>query len=99
MIKKYRQQILQTLKKEYDGLIKKEKNIDQALKSFESDIQEFQNQKQKKLNELDVVIPLRLHQIQYLEKNAIPSQLNKTIVFLNSGLSKLKNRIRELHQV
>ncbi|KAI9208942.1 uncharacterized protein BJ171DRAFT_171848 [Polychytrium aggregatum] len=92
------QKAIEAIKKENDSLLKKEKTIDAALKSTENEIQEFQTQKQQKLNELDVVIPLRLHQIQMLEQNAIPTDFSPALVFLGEGLVKLKNRIRELQQ-
>lgn len=88
----------QALKKENDALIKKEKIIDLALKNTESEIQNFQTQKQQKLNELDVVVPLRLHQIQFLERNALPTNLAPALVFVNEGLVKLRSRIKELQQ-
>ncbi|KAJ3210900.1 Cilia- and flagella-associated protein 44 [Dinochytrium kinnereticum] len=92
------QKVIESLKKENDGLIKKEKIIDMALRNTEAEIQDFQTQKQQKLNELDVVVPLRLHQVQFLEKNAIPQDLSQGLVFVNDGLMKLKNRIKELQQ-
>ncbi|TPX71174.1 hypothetical protein SpCBS45565_g01378 [Spizellomyces sp. 'palustris'] len=92
------QKAVEVLKKENDALIKKEKIIDMALRTTESEIQEFQTQKQQKLNELDVVVPLRLHQMQYLERNTLPTDLSPALVFVNEGLSKLRNRIKELQQ-
>ena len=86
------------LKKENDSLIKKEKIIDLAMKNAESEIEDFQTQKQRKLNELDVVVPLRFHQIQYLNNEKIPRDLTSSLVFHNDGLSQLKRRIKELHQ-
>jgi hypothetical protein len=79
-------------------LIKKEKIIDVGLKSTRVEIQEFQTQKQRKLNELDVVVPLRSNQIQYLEDNQLPTDLSNTLVFYNEGLRNLKSRIQELKQ-
>ncbi|KAI8619969.1 hypothetical protein BC830DRAFT_1059801, partial [Chytriomyces sp. MP71] len=92
------QKAIEGFKKENDSLIKKEKIIDLNLRATESEIQDFQTQKQRKLNELDVVVPLRLHQIQYLEDNVLPQDLSQALIFVNSGLHKLKNRIKELQQ-
>ena len=55
------QKALEALKKENDSLLKKDKAIDAAMVSTESDIQEFQNLKQRRLNEIDVVVTLKLH--------------------------------------
>ncbi|KAI8915149.1 hypothetical protein DFJ77DRAFT_430281 [Powellomyces hirtus] len=92
------QKTVDVLKKENDALIKKEKISDQALRTTENEIQEFQTQKQQKLNELDVVVPLRLHQLQYLEKQSLPADLSGALVFMNQGLAKLRRRIKELQQ-
>ncbi|KAJ3223187.1 Cilia- and flagella-associated protein 44 [Clydaea vesicula] len=92
------QKSIEALKKENESLIKKEKVIHVALKNTETEIQDFQTQKQKKLNELDVVVPLRLHQLYFLEKNALPADLSSALIFVEDGLRKLKNRIKELHQ-
>lgn len=118
------QKAIEALKKENDALIKKEKIIDMGLRNTEAEIQDFQTQKQQKLNELDVVvctqesvdirskkirfsfppfpkpiqIPLHLHQLQYLDKSALPADLSPALVFVNSGLVKLRERIRELQE-
>ncbi|KAL5033039.1 hypothetical protein BDV3_000061 [Batrachochytrium dendrobatidis] len=92
------QKSVEALKKENDSLIKKEKIVGIGLKSAEAEIQDFQTQKQRKLNELDVLVPLRFHQIQYLERDMIPSDLSPALVFVNDGLLKLQNRIYELQQ-
>ena len=87
------------MKKENDSLLKKEKIIDIALKNTDAEIQDFQTQKQKKLNELDVTIPLRLHQIEYLKDDNVPQDMVNCLVFINSGIVRLKERIKELQQV
>ncbi|KAJ3417018.1 Cilia- and flagella-associated protein 44 [Chytridiales sp. JEL 0842] len=91
-------EIQKAIEAKHDGLIKKEKVIDAALRTTEAEIQDFQTQKQQKLNELDVVVPLRLHQVENLERNALPKDLSQSLVFVNEGLHKLKNRIKELQQ-
>lgn len=93
------QKAVDALKKENDSLLKKEKIIDQALRATETEIQEFQTQKQQKLNELDVIVTLHLHQIQFTERGALPADLGPALVFVNEGLLKLRNRIKELQQV
>ena len=86
------------MKKENDSFIKKEKIIDMALKGAESEIEDFQTLKQRKLNELDVIVPLRFTQIQHLEENNVPQDFTQTLVFYNEGLSQLHLRIDELRQ-
>ncbi len=75
---------------------KKEKIIDLAMRNAESEIEDFQTQKQRKLNELDVIVPLRFSQIQ--QENKIPHDVSNSLVFYNEGLAQLKRRIKELYQ-
>lgn len=46
------------IKKEIDSLAKKEKVVEASLKAAENEIQQFQTEKQQKLNGLDVVVRL-----------------------------------------
>lgn len=92
------QKAIEALRKENESLIKKEKVIHVSLKNTEASIEDFQTQKQQKLNELDVIVPLRLHQLQYLENNALPADLSSALVFVEDGLRVLKGRIKELHE-
>ena len=48
------QKAADTLKKDQEALMKKEKIIDQALKQTDDEIQQFQTFKQQKLNEIQV---------------------------------------------
>ncbi|XP_067037270.1 cilia- and flagella-associated protein 44-like isoform X2 [Acropora muricata] len=88
----------ETLKKEYDALVKKAKVIDGALKTAEADLEAFQREKQQKLNELDVVVVLKLHQIQYMVNSVLPQDLSQCLVFNSPGLVRLQNRIKELEK-
>ena len=56
----------------------------------------FQLEKQQKLNELDVVVTLKLHQIQYMINGLLPQDLSQTLVFESSGVVRLQQRIHEL---
>ncbi|XP_068733143.1 cilia- and flagella-associated protein 44-like isoform X1 [Montipora capricornis] len=88
----------ETLKKEYDALVKKAKVIDSALKTAEADLEAFQREKQQKLNELDVVVVLKLHQIQYMVNSVLPQDLSQCLVFNSPGLVRLQSRIKELEK-
>ena len=68
------------------------------MKNAESEIEDFQTQKQRKLNELDVIVPLRFTQLQYLDNNKVPTNLSTSLLFFNEGLLQLKRRIKELYQ-
>ena len=56
----------------------------------------FQVEKQGKLNELDVVVPLRLNQVEHVYNAAVPSDLSQCLVFANNALTGLQRRIKEL---
>ncbi|MBN3326680.1 CFA44 protein, partial [Atractosteus spatula] len=79
--------IADSLKKECDSLVKK---------ATEGELELFQREKQQKLNELDVVVPLRLHQIEYVNNGTVPSKLSQALIFNMAALVGLQQRIREL---
>lgn len=95
---------VEVLKKDNDNLIKKEKVIDKALRDTEGDIQAFQTDNQRKLNELHVVVMLQMRQVQHLvavegreaPAEQLPTDTTASLVFASSELKKLKLRIQEL---
>ncbi|XP_022090775.1 cilia- and flagella-associated protein 44-like isoform X2 [Acanthaster planci] len=90
--------IAEGLKKEVDALTKKQKVIDSGLKTAEADLEAFQLEKQQKLNELDVVVTLRLHQVEYMVNGAVPQDLSQVLVFNNASMARLQHRIQELKE-
>ncbi|XP_026863865.2 cilia- and flagella-associated protein 44 isoform X1 [Electrophorus electricus] len=86
------------LKKEKDSLAKKEKIVQSSLKAAEGDLELFNREKQQKFNELDVVVPLRLHQIEFVSEGALHAKLDSALVLNASALGRLHQRIRELQQ-
>lgn len=70
----------------------RELNHDQCCRSF------LQREKQQKLNELDVLVVLRLSQIQYMLNSTIPQDLSPCLVFTGYGLVRLQHRIKELEK-
>ncbi|KAJ1483700.1 hypothetical protein T484DRAFT_1949413 [Baffinella frigidus] len=90
------QKAVDLLKKENEALQKKDKIIDAALKQTEAEIQTFQTFKQQRLNELHVVITLKMHQVKCLVEGQMPPDLSHTIVFTTLGLKRLRERIDEL---
>ncbi|XP_076438307.1 cilia- and flagella-associated protein 44-like isoform X2 [Babylonia areolata] len=84
------------LKKELEGLQKKARIIDSSLKTAQNDLEAFQLEKQQKLNELNMVATLHLHQIQHIINAVLPSDLTHTLVFDSPGVVRLQHRIREL---
>ncbi|XP_069800651.1 cilia- and flagella-associated protein 44 isoform X2 [Dendropsophus ebraccatus] len=88
--------VMDNVKKESDALAKKVKIVEVNLKTAEAELEAFQREKQQKLNELYVVVPLKLHQVDYVINGEIPSDLSQALVFTNHSLENLQHRIREL---
>ncbi|XP_018428354.1 PREDICTED: cilia- and flagella-associated protein 44 [Nanorana parkeri] len=88
--------LVDNLKKEYDGMAKKVKVVNVNLKSAEEELEAFQREKQQKLNELHVVVPLKLHQVDYMINGEIPSDLSQALVLTSHSLESLQHRIKEL---
>ena len=55
--------MIDSLKKEVDALVKKNKVINHGVKMAKNDLEAFHIEKQKKMNELDIVVTLNLHQV------------------------------------
>uniref|UniRef100_A0A2K6F7N6 Cilia- and flagella-associated protein 44 n=1 Tax=Propithecus coquereli TaxID=379532 RepID=A0A2K6F7N6_PROCO len=90
--------IVDNLKKEYDTLSKKVKIVAINLNAAEEALEAYQREKQQQLNELLVVIPFKLHQIEHVVLGEIPSDLSGTLVFSNQSLGRLQERIVQLHE-
>jgi len=101
------QRAVDELKKTHTRLLADEKRIDTEQKKTDAEIQQFQTDKQRKLNQVEIVFALRLSQVQCLESNEseselgcdkLPPELNDHVVFTHEGLNRLMARITELHQ-
>jgi hypothetical protein len=55
-----------------------------------------QKEKQKKINNLDIVVTMNFNQLQYLEKGYLQSDLSDALVFDSKNLDRLQERIKEL---
>ncbi|XP_059133113.1 cilia- and flagella-associated protein 44 isoform X2 [Peromyscus eremicus] len=90
--------IVDNLKKEYDTCSKKVKVVATNLNAAEEALEAYQREKQQRLNELLVVIPLKLHQIEYVIFGEVPNDLSGTLVFSNHSLGRLQERIIKLQE-
>lgn len=87
---------LEQLKKDQDTLVKKAKVVENSLKQAQHELENFQREKQKKINNLDIVVMLRLNQIEYLKDGRLPSDLSASLAFDSRDLERLQRRIKEL---
>merc|ERR1719440_2070928 len=62
------QRAVDELKKTHTKLLGDEKAIDKEQKKTDAEIQQFQTDKQRKLNQVEIVFALRLSQVQCLER-------------------------------
>ncbi|XP_075252601.1 cilia- and flagella-associated protein 44-like isoform X3 [Convolutriloba macropyga] len=85
------------MKKDAEAMAKKTKVIDHSLAAAEKDLEDFQVEKQGKLNQLQIIVVLKLHQIEYLISNVLPNDLSEALVFERNGLLRLQTRIHELN--
>ncbi|XP_056336376.1 cilia- and flagella-associated protein 44 [Danio aesculapii] len=90
--------MLDTLKKDCDTLSKKEKLVQGSRRSADSDLELLNREKQQRLNEVDVVLPLRLHQLECGSEGLQPADLQSALVLSAVELQRLQMRIRELQQ-
>ncbi|NWR54111.1 CFA44 protein, partial [Bucorvus abyssinicus] len=88
--------IAANLRKKYNALAKKAKAVKTSLDNADRELETFQWEKQQRLNELYVVVPLKLHQVEYLVNGRMPSDFSQALVFTNQSLEYLQKRIVDL---
>ncbi|KAL2620171.1 hypothetical protein R1flu_000376 [Riccia fluitans] len=86
---------LDVLTRERDNIVKKKKLTDASLESVEKEIAIFQKEKQYSLNEIDIVLSLKMHQIEFLEGGELPEDLSRGLVFDNAVFQNLKDIIAD----
>ncbi|EGD81535.1 hypothetical protein PTSG_02254 [Salpingoeca rosetta] len=86
------------VKKETDSTAKRLKTLQSALERAENDIAAFQVEKQHKLNELHVAVPLRASQIHFIEDDWLPADFSEALVFSRQGLERLHSTIAGLQE-
>jgi WD40 repeat protein len=98
------------IQKQCDSILFKRKGLESQFNQIKAEFEEFQHEKQRRLNELNFSLSLQFHQIRYLESREVvvgesrapqtvksmPTDLSQALVFLNSGLDKLKQQEQNL---
>jgi hypothetical protein len=104
------QAIKDQIKQQCDSILFKRKGLENQFNAIKQEFDEFQHEKQRRLNELNFSLSLQFHQIRYLESKEItlgesrapqtvkqmPVNLSQALVFLDSGLEKLKQQEQNL---
>jgi len=86
------------LKTDLANLHKKNEINEKMVQEAKQDLIKYQREKQRKLNDLDVIATLNYDQLKFLKKERVPSDMSQALVFTVDGLKKLQSRIKELHQ-
>ena len=90
---------LDSLKKDSENSLKKARVMDSAVKNAKSDLENFQLEKQHRLNELEVLVLLRISQILVGKANSDPpSNLKNTLVISENNLNRLNMRAGEIRE-
>ncbi|XP_054613707.1 cilia- and flagella-associated protein 44-like [Dunckerocampus dactyliophorus] len=84
------------LERECDTLIKKLKSVQISRKAAEDDLEQVNREKQQQMNQLDVVVPLRLHQIEFDVNGPVPSDMSSALVLTRTELQRLQERVNQL---
>ncbi|XP_036972430.1 cilia- and flagella-associated protein 44 [Acanthopagrus latus] len=83
----------EALKTECDTLAKKKKSLRSKWKEARDSLD---RDKQQKMNELDVVVPLRLNQIEFVSNGTVPSDLSPALLLDKAELTRLQERTEQL---
>ncbi|XP_023139357.2 cilia- and flagella-associated protein 44-like isoform X2 [Amphiprion ocellaris] len=87
---------VQTLRIQCDTLVKKETPAKSSRKAAEKDLEQISKEIQEAMNTLDVVVPLRLKQIQFATNDLVPSDLSEALVLDSMQMNKLQEHIKQL---
>ena len=88
---------IDAMKKELDGVKKKEKAANTAVEKLEVDLENYRLEKQRRLyNDVDVTVMLRSRQLEYLHEGKLPTTLDNGLVFSRETRNSLRRRIDEL---
>uniref|UniRef100_A0A3P9K0M3 Uncharacterized protein n=1 Tax=Oryzias latipes TaxID=8090 RepID=A0A3P9K0M3_ORYLA len=84
------------LKKESDALITKVKVLKSSQQRIEEEVELINKEKLQKMKQVEVVVPFRLHQIQFLSNGSVPSDLSEALVLDKSEMDRLRRRVQQL---
>ena len=73
---------IDAMKKELEGVKKKEKAANTVVEKLEVDLENYRLEKQRRLyNDVDVTVMLRSRQLEYLHEGKLPTTLDNGLVF------------------
>ncbi|XP_034946338.1 cilia- and flagella-associated protein 44 [Chelonus insularis] len=92
------QKIVEGLKKDIEQEHKRLKMVESTLNVSQRELQDYMREKQKQLNNIDVTVVLKLHQLQHFINEETLAKIQDCVVFDQNQLSKLYTRVGELQQ-
>uniref|UniRef100_A0A8C4R973 Cilia and flagella associated protein 44 n=1 Tax=Eptatretus burgeri TaxID=7764 RepID=A0A8C4R973_EPTBU len=88
--------VLESLKQKYEAFLEKEKVVNGQLQAAEAEIEAYKHEKQRRLNDFNIAVPLKLHQVEYVSGSGMPADFQQCLLFERVELHKLKAHIGEL---
>ncbi|XP_076298900.1 cilia- and flagella-associated protein 44 isoform X2 [Lasioglossum baleicum] len=95
---KEEQKEIELLQKELDIETKSLKIVESSLKVNQAALEAFMVEKQRKLNDVDVTVVLKMHQMQHISHSGSVTDIQDCIVFNKKELSSLYARVGELQK-
>ncbi|XP_058801430.1 cilia- and flagella-associated protein 44 [Phymastichus coffea] len=92
------QKTIENLQQELDSQRKALETIESELKTDTEQLQALLREKQRQLNDIDVTVVLKLHQLQCFTEEDKAEKIQNCIVFDKDKLSQLYARVGELQQ-
>ncbi|XP_063994244.1 LOW QUALITY PROTEIN: cilia- and flagella-associated protein 44 [Diachasmimorpha longicaudata] len=92
------QKNMENLVREADNCSKKIKIIVGAVNNCTQKLNDFMDEKQRKLNDIDMTLILNFHQLEHFIDDNNLSKINDCVVFDTTRLSQLYKRVGELQQ-
>lgn len=85
--------VLQSYQQTLDQTQNNSKKSEFELKTKKNDLIDFQKKKQRKINDLNVAIGIRSHQIRYDHSDHLPDEISEALIFDKLTKNDLSNRI------
>ena len=83
-------------RKQRDRFLQRQKQIVKDVKGTELEIQAFQNEKQRGMNELDIVLGIPVSETRCLEAKQVPNQVEELLFFPSRRFQAMEARKDEL---
>ena len=90
------QKAIELLRKEIEFSNKKKKIVEGELEIHKNELRDFQREKQKMLNQVDTLVILKMHQMQYFTNSYEFKDIENTLLFNNKNVTKLYTRVGQL---